>query len=110
MHVGEKCTVEVKPADVRSKDYPSIGKFTTKISELSQRSEEQQGELGWRLLNGWVRCQSLKGRIQALARLCGSSCPTALGKWRSWFGTRRLTRVEGLLKVGAQVAGGEWEG
>jgi len=35
LHSGEKCEVEVNPQDVR-KDYPSIGKFSTRIGELTK--------------------------------------------------------------------------
>jgi replication factor A1 len=36
VHVGEKSVVEVNPGDVGSEGYPSIGKFTTRIGELSK--------------------------------------------------------------------------
>jgi ssDNA-binding replication factor A large subunit len=36
LHVGEKCEVEANPQDVETRDYPSIGKFSTRIGELTK--------------------------------------------------------------------------
>jgi replication factor A1 len=35
LHLGEKSGVEVNPHDLRAEDYPSIGKFATKISDVT---------------------------------------------------------------------------
>jgi ssDNA-binding replication factor A large subunit len=35
LHVGEKGIVEVNPPDVQAENYPSIGKFATKISDIT---------------------------------------------------------------------------
>lgn len=35
LHLGEKSNVEVNPNDLRAEDYPSIGKFATKISDVA---------------------------------------------------------------------------
>jgi replication factor A1 len=36
LHIGEKSEIEINPKDVEEKDYPTIGKFTTKIGEITQ--------------------------------------------------------------------------
>ena len=36
LHIGEKSEIEINPQDVGAKDYPTIGKFTTKIGNISQ--------------------------------------------------------------------------
>jgi len=36
LHIGEKSEIEINPQDVEAKDYPTIGKFTTKIGNISQ--------------------------------------------------------------------------
>jgi replication factor A1 len=36
LHIGEKSEIEINPKDVEAKDYPTIGKFTTKIGEITQ--------------------------------------------------------------------------
>ena len=36
LHIGEKSEIEINPKDVEAKDYPAIGKFTTKIGEITQ--------------------------------------------------------------------------
>jgi len=51
VHVGEKSVVEVNPQDVSSKGYPSIGKFTARIGDLSKTVSNS-----WRVnLAGTVR-------------------------------------------------------
>ena len=39
LHLGSKSQIEVEPENVKADDYPSIGKFTTKISKLTKASE-----------------------------------------------------------------------
>jgi ssDNA-binding replication factor A large subunit len=36
LHIGEKSGVEINPQDVETKDYPAIGKFTTRIGNIGQ--------------------------------------------------------------------------
>ena len=36
LHVGEKGKVEINPENVQEKEYPTISKFTTKISKITQ--------------------------------------------------------------------------
>jgi replication factor A1 len=36
LHIGEKSEIETNPQDVKAKDYPTVGKFTTKIGEITQ--------------------------------------------------------------------------
>jgi replication factor A1 len=36
LHIGEKSEIEINPQGVEEKDYPTIGKFTTKIGEITQ--------------------------------------------------------------------------
>jgi replication factor A1 len=36
LHIGEKSEIEINPQDVEAKDYPTIGKFTIKIGEITQ--------------------------------------------------------------------------
>jgi len=36
LHIGEKSEIEINLRDVEAKDYPTIGKFTTKIGEITQ--------------------------------------------------------------------------
>jgi len=36
LHIGEKSEIEINPKDMEAKDYPAIGKFTTKIGEITQ--------------------------------------------------------------------------
>jgi replication factor A1 len=35
LHIGEKSEIEINPKDVEAKDYPTIGKFTAKIGEIT---------------------------------------------------------------------------
>ena len=36
LHIGEKSEIEINPRDVEVKDYPTIGKFTIKIGEITR--------------------------------------------------------------------------
>jgi replication factor A1 len=36
LHIGERSEIEINPQGVEAKDYPTIGKFTTKIGEITQ--------------------------------------------------------------------------
>ena len=36
LHIGEKSEIEINPRDVEAKDYPTIGKFTIKIGEITR--------------------------------------------------------------------------
>ena len=36
LHIGEKSEIEINPQDVEAEDYPTIGKFTTKIGNIGQ--------------------------------------------------------------------------
>jgi len=42
LHAGDKCTVEVNPAGVDVKDYPSIRAFTLRIRELADSQKNQK--------------------------------------------------------------------
>ncbi len=39
LHLGRKSQIEVEPPNVKADEYPSIGKFATKISKLTQTAE-----------------------------------------------------------------------
>ena len=39
LHLGSKSQIEIEPENVKADEYPSIGKFTTKISKLTKASE-----------------------------------------------------------------------
>jgi replication factor A1 len=36
LHLGDKSEVEINPQNLRAEDYPSIGKFATKINEITE--------------------------------------------------------------------------
>jgi len=42
LHIGEKSEIEINPQDVEAKDYPTIGKFTIKIGEITQAHKNKR--------------------------------------------------------------------
>jgi ssDNA-binding replication factor A large subunit len=42
LHIGEKSGIEINPQGVEAKDYPTIGKFTTKIREITQAQKNKR--------------------------------------------------------------------
>lgn len=42
LHIGEKGEVEIDPHDVQAKEFPTIGKFATKIGELSADNKNRK--------------------------------------------------------------------
>jgi replication factor A1 len=42
LHIGEKSGIEINPQDVEAKDYPTIGKFTIKIGEITQAHKNKR--------------------------------------------------------------------
>ena len=42
LHIGEKSEIEINPQDVEAKDYPTIGKFTIKIGEMTQAHKNKR--------------------------------------------------------------------
>jgi replication factor A1 len=42
LHIGEKSEIETNPRGVEAKDYPTIGKFTTKIGEITQTQKNKR--------------------------------------------------------------------
>jgi len=42
LHIGEKSEIEKNPQDVEAKDYPTIGKFTIRIGEITQAHKNKR--------------------------------------------------------------------
>ena len=42
LHIGEKSGIEINPQDVEAKDYPTIGRFTIKIGEITQAHKNKR--------------------------------------------------------------------
>ncbi|MGD0978171.1 MAG: OB-fold nucleic acid binding domain-containing protein [Candidatus Bathyarchaeia archaeon] len=108
VHIGEKCIVEVNPADVKSKDYPSIGKFTTKIDELSNVQKGHKVNLAGTVkrlgsVSEFERSDSSVGKVMRFI-LSDGSREVAVVVWNE-----KVDEIEGLVKVGAglQVVNGK---
>jgi replication factor A1 len=108
VHIGEKCVVEVNPADVNSKDYPSIGKFTTKIDELSNVQKGHKVNLAGTVkqlgsVSEFERSDSSVGKVMRFV-LSDGSREVAVVVWNE-----KVDEIEGLVKVGAglQVVNGK---
>jgi replication factor A1 len=108
VHIGEKCIVEVNPADVNSKDYPSIGKFTTKIDELSSVQKSHKVNLAGTVkqlgsVSEFERSDSSVGKVMRFV-LSDGSREVAVVVWNE-----KVDEIEGLVKVGAglQVVNGK---
>jgi len=108
VHIGEKCIVEVNPADVNSKDYPSIGKFTTKIDELSSVQKSNKVNLTGTVkrlgsVSEFERSDSSVGKVMRFI-LSDGSREVAVVVWNE-----KVDEIEGLVKVGAglQVVNGK---
>jgi len=102
VHVGEKCTVEVKPADVRPKDYPSISKFTTKINELSQVQRNSRVNLAGTVkrlgsVSEFERSDSSSGKVMRFV-LSDATGEASVVVWNE-----KVDEVEGLLNVGVKL-------
>lgn len=108
VHIGEKCIVEVNPVDVNSKDYPSIGKFTTKIDELSSVRKSNKVNLTGTVkrlgsVSEFERSDSSVGKVMRFVLSDGSG-EVAVVVWNE-----KVDEIEGLVKVGAglQVVNGK---
>jgi ssDNA-binding replication factor A large subunit len=108
VHVGEKCVADVNPADVNSKDYPSIGKFTTKIDELPSVAKNTKVNLTGTVkrlgsVSEFERSNSSVGKVMRFVLSDGSMEATVV-VWNE-----KVDEIEGLVKVGAglQVVNGK---
>jgi replication factor A1 len=102
VHVGEKSVVEVNPADVNSKDYPSISKFTTKIDELSSVQKSRNVNLAGTVkrlgsVSEFERSDSSVGKVLRFVLSDGSG-EIAVVVWNE-----KVDDVEGFVKVGVGV-------
>jgi replication factor A1 len=118
VQVGEKCTVEVNPGGVRSEDYPSIGKFTTKIGELGRVQRNSKVNVAGTVnrlgsVSQFERSDLSSGKVVRFVLADGTGeVPVVV--WNE-----KVDEVEGLLKVGEglqvvnakvrKAAGGEVE-
>lgn len=118
VHVGEKCTVEVNPSDVRLEDYPSISKFTTRIGELSRVQRNCKVNVAGTVkklgsMSQFERPDSSSGKVMRFV-LSDGTAEVSVVVWNE-----KVDEVEGLLKAGAglqvvnakvkKAAGGELE-
>jgi replication factor A1 len=102
VHVGEKCTVEVNPADVRSKDYPSISRFTTKIGELSSVPKSSRVNVAGNVervgsVSEFERSDSSSGKVMRFVVSDGSG-EVSVVVWNE-----KVDEVDAVLKVGVGV-------
>jgi replication factor A1 len=108
VHVGEKGAFEVNPADVKGKDFPSIGKFNTKVGELPRvRGNSRVNVAGtverWGSVSQFERSDSSSGRVMRFVLSDGAE-EVSVVVWNEKVG-----EVEGFLKEGAglQVVNGK---
>jgi len=108
VHIGEKCTVEVNPADEDSKNYPSIGKFVTKIGELSSVQKSKKVNVAGivrRLgsVSEFERSDSSVGKVLRFVLSDGSG-EVVVVVWNE-----KVDEIIGLVKVGGglQVVNGK---
>jgi replication factor A1 len=102
VHVGEKCTVEVNPADVRPKDYPSIRRFTMKIGELSSALKSSRVNVAGNVqrlgsVSEFERSDSTSGRVMRFVLSDGSG-EVSVVVWNE-----KVDEVQAVLKVGFGV-------
>jgi len=102
VHVGEKCTVEVNLADVRSKDYPSISRFTTKIGELSSVPRSGRVNVAGNVerlgsVSEFERSDSSSGKVMRFVMSDGSG-EVSVVVWNE-----KVDEVDAVLKVGVGV-------
>jgi replication factor A1 len=102
VQAGEKCTVDVNPADVALKDYPSIGKFATRLGELSSAKKGSRvNVVGTVKLVGSVsefeRSDSSPGKV-ARFFLSDDSGEAWVVVWND-----KVDEVKDLLRVGAKL-------
>jgi replication factor A1 len=99
VHVGEKCSVEVDPAGVRSEDYPSISKFTTRIGELSRVQRSSKVNLAGTVkrlgsVSQFERSDASSGKVMRFVLSDGTG-EVSVVVWNE-----KVDEVEGLLEVG----------
>ena len=99
VHAGEKCTVEVNPADVRPRDFPSIIKFTTKIIELPRVQRNSKVNLAGTVkelgsVSEFDRADSSAGKVMRFVLSDGTG-NVSIVVWN-----QKVDEVEGLLKLG----------
>jgi len=102
VHAGEKCTVEVNPADVDSRKYPSIGKFMTKIGELSSVQKNKKLNVAGTVkrlgsVSEFERSDSSVGKVLRFALFDGSG-EVAVVVWNE-----KVDEIESLVKVGSRL-------
>jgi replication factor A1 len=102
VQIGEKCIVEVNPADVNSKDYPSISRFTTKIDELSSVKKNNKVNLAGTVkrlgsVSEFERSDSTVGKVMRFV-LSDGSREVAVVVWNE-----KVDEIDGLVKVGAEL-------
>jgi ssDNA-binding replication factor A large subunit len=108
VNIGESCTVEVNPSDVNPKSYPSIGKFTMKIGELSSVQKSKKVNVAGTVkrlgpVSEFERSDSSVGKVMRFVLSDGSG-EVAVVVWNE-----KVDEIQGLVKAGGglQVVNGK---
>ena len=102
LHVGDKCEVEVNPKDVKTKDYPGISKFVTKIGELNASYKNKRINIIGTVkktfpASSFQRKDSSQGRVMRFV-LSSYTDEVPVVVWNE-----KAVELEKTLKVGARL-------
>lgn len=102
LHVGEKCTVEVDPADLNPRKYPTVSKFATRINMITLDQKNRKVNLIGKVnrlfpASTFERDDSTSGKVMRFT-LTDETGEITVVAWNE-----KVDEVQPLLKCGARL-------
>ena len=100
LHIGEKSQVDLNPKDLEAKDYPTVGKFTTNIGELTHGHRSKRVNVAGRVeklfsVSVFERQDSTSGKVMRFT-LSDRTGEISVVVWNE-----RVDELEKSLEIGA---------
>jgi len=102
LHIGEKSEIEINPQGAEAKDYPAIGKFTTKIGNISQAHRNKRVSIKGTVkelfsASAFKRQDSSAGRVMRLI-LADATSEIPVVVWNE-----KVDELEKMLRKGLRL-------
>ncbi len=100
LHIGERSQIEIDPKDTNAEDFPSISKFTTKVSQIVLEQKYAN-------LEGYVKevysASTFTRSDQTTGKVIRLKVADETGSITAVFWNEKAEEIESKLKRGAQI-------
>jgi ssDNA-binding replication factor A large subunit len=100
LHIGERSQIEFNPQNVKEEDYPSINKFTTKISQISP--EQKSVNIDGKVTEVFASSTFTRGD-QTAGKVLRLKVSDETGEVVAVFWNEKAEEVESKAKRGTQI-------